>query len=122
MAKRKIVEIEKNIRNVIESDILPMLRMDGGGVDFISYKNGVVEVRLSGACSCCPMSEITLKGMVEAILVNAIPEVKSIVNLEENFEDELIKEESTKCPNKPLKTKTSKSESVAGKSTKARKK
>jgi len=120
MANRKIAEIKKDIKETIENDILPMLRMDGGGLDFIGYKNGVVEVRLSGACSCCPMSEITLKGMVEAVLMDAVPEVKSVVNLEDNFEDEFIKEKSTKSPIKPLKTKTAKSKSLAGKNLKAR--
>jgi Fe-S cluster biogenesis protein NfuA len=120
MVKRKIEEIKRDIKKTIENDILPMLRIDGGGLDFIGYKNGVVEVRLSGACSCCPMSEITLKGMVEAILVDAVPEVKLVVNLADNFEDEFIKEKSTKYPIKPLKTKTAKSKSLTGKSSKAR--
>ncbi len=122
MSKRKIEEINKHIKETIESEILPMLRMDGGGLDFISYKNGVVKVKLVGACSGCPMSEFTLKGMVEAILVDTVPEVKSVINLEDNLEEELTEKKSTKTPAKPLKTKAATKKSVAGKSIKARRK
>lgn len=93
MPKRKKSEIEKDIQQVIENDISPMLRMDGGGLDFVGYKKGVVQVRLSGACSCCPMSELTMKGMVEAILVDAVPEVKSVENVDDDFEKEFSKDD-----------------------------
>ena len=122
MPRRKISEIKKDIQKTIESDILPMLRMDGGGLDFVEYKNGVVKVRLVGACSDCPMSEITLKGMVEGVLVDAVPEVKSVVNLDDDFDDEQVEEKSTKSPTKPLKTKATTKKSLSSKSSNASKK
>lgn len=74
--------IEQQIEKVLEQ-VRPALRMDGGGIDFISFNpdTGVVQVRMQGACVGCPMSEITLKMGVEAALCDALPEVKEVVTI-----------------------------------------
>ncbi len=75
--------IEQQIEEVLEQ-VRPALRMDGGGIEFISYNNEthVVQVRLQGACVGCPMSQITLKMGVEAALQDAIPEIKEVIAID----------------------------------------
>jgi Fe-S cluster biogenesis protein NfuA len=59
--------------------IRPMLKADGGDVELVDIQeNGVVQVRLQGACSGCPMSQMTLKNGIERIIKKEVPEVKSV--------------------------------------------
>jgi len=59
--------------------IRPQLQADGGGVDLISVSDdGVVRVKLTGACGGCPMSQMTLKMGIEKILKQEIPEVSRV--------------------------------------------
>ena len=59
--------------------IRPSLIADGGNVELIAVNDGVVQVKLTGACAGCPMSTITLKMGIERILKQEIPEVKEVV-------------------------------------------
>lgn len=59
--------------------IRPALQADGGDVELLDVKEGVVSVRLTGACGGCPMSMVTLKNGIERILKHEVPEVKSVV-------------------------------------------
>ncbi|MFO8011316.1 MAG: NifU family protein [Dehalococcoidia bacterium] len=61
------------------NEIRPALQADGGGVDLISVVDGVVSVKLTGACGGCPMSTMTLKMGIERVLKEKIPEVKEVV-------------------------------------------
>jgi len=62
--------------------IRPMLAADGGNVELVEVTNeGVVKLRLTGTCGCCPMSQMTLKMGIERILKQEVPEVKEIVAL-----------------------------------------
>ena len=59
--------------------IKPMLQADGGDVELIDVdENGVVKVRLQGACAGCPMSQMTIKNGIEKLLKEKIPEVTSV--------------------------------------------
>lgn len=59
--------------------IRPALQNDGGDVELIDVtEEGIVKVRLKGACAGCPMSTMTLKNGIERILKQEIPEVKSV--------------------------------------------
>jgi Fe-S cluster biogenesis protein NfuA len=58
--------------------IRPNLQADGGDIELIDVVDGVVKVRLTGACGTCPMSTMTLKMSVERILKEQIPEIKSV--------------------------------------------
>jgi len=72
--------METKIKEVLET-IRPALQADGGDVEFIDYNDGIVTVRLKGACGNCPMSMITLKQGIEARIKAKIPEVKSVESL-----------------------------------------
>lgn len=59
--------------------IKPMLAADGGSVELIEVTaDGVVKVKLTGACGGCPMSSMTLKMGIERIIKQEVPEVKSV--------------------------------------------
>jgi len=62
--------------------IRPSLNADGGDVQLIDVsEDGVVKVQLKGACSGCPMSQMTLKMGIERLLKEEIPEVKEVVSV-----------------------------------------
>lgn len=58
--------------------IRPALQADGGDVELLGVKDGVVRVRLTGACSGCPMATLTLKEGIEQRLKELVPEVKAV--------------------------------------------
>ncbi len=59
--------------------IRPSLHADGGDVELVDIKDGIVSVRLTGACSGCPMSTLTLKNGIERLLKEEIAGVKEVV-------------------------------------------
>jgi len=59
--------------------IRPSLQADGGDVDLVEVKDGVVKVKLQGACAGCPMSQMTLKMGIEKRLKEEIPEVQEVI-------------------------------------------
>lgn len=60
--------------------IRPSLQADGGDVELIEVSpDGVVKVKLTGACGSCPMSQMTLKMGIEKLLKQEVPEVKEVV-------------------------------------------
>lgn len=62
--------------------IRPALNADGGSVELVNVSpDGVVRVRLTGACAGCPMSEMTLKMGIEKKLKEEVPEVKEVVSI-----------------------------------------
>jgi len=63
---------------LVLNKIRPSLEADGGNVELVSVKDGVVKVRLTGACAGCPMSQMTLKMGIERLLKKEIPEIKSV--------------------------------------------
>lgn len=71
----------EKVKEVIERDISPFLAMEGGNIDLVSVDDGVVKVRLRGACAGCCMSQFTLVNFVEATLKGQIPEVKGVVSV-----------------------------------------
>ena len=75
------MEIEAKINKVFNK-IRPYLQNDGGNVEFLRYENGVAYVRLTGACSNCPLAVHTLESGIETALINEIPEIIKVVNEE----------------------------------------
>ena len=59
--------------------VRPALQADGGDVELIEVKDGVVSVRLTGACGGCPMATMTLRNGVERIIKEEVPEVKEVI-------------------------------------------
>jgi Fe-S cluster biogenesis protein NfuA len=76
------MELEKKIKDVLDT-IRPFLMSDGGDVEFVRFENGVVYVKLLGACSHCGVADMTLEGMVQDALTFEIPEVVKVVNVQE---------------------------------------
>ena len=58
--------------------VRPYLQADGGDVELVDVENGVVKVKLTGACAGCPMSQMTLKQGIESYIKKAIPEISSV--------------------------------------------
>ncbi|MGE4469859.1 MAG: NifU family protein [Desulfovibrio sp.] len=59
--------------------IRPVLQNDGGNVELVEVTgDGIVKVRLQGACHGCPMSQMTLKHGIERVILKEIPEVKGV--------------------------------------------
>ncbi len=69
--------MKEKVESVLNK-IRPSLEADGGNVELVSFKDGIVKVRLTGACAGCPMSQMTLKMGIERLLKKEIPEVKSV--------------------------------------------
>jgi Fe-S cluster biogenesis protein NfuA len=72
-------EFDDQIKSILEEYVRPAVEGDGGLIDFKSYKDGVVTVTLRGSCSGCPSSMQTLKGGIETMLTQMIPQVKTVV-------------------------------------------
>ena len=71
----------EKVRKVLE-EIRPALQSDGGDVELVDLTDdGVVQVRLTGACGHCPMSTMTLKMGIERTLKEKIPAVKEVVQV-----------------------------------------
>ncbi|MEJ2536848.1 MAG: NifU family protein [Calditrichia bacterium] len=68
---------EEKVKKLLDS-IRPGIQMDGGDVEFVEIKDGIVYVRLVGACGGCPMAQLTLKEGIERYIRNEIPEIKSV--------------------------------------------
>lgn len=71
--------MKEKVQNAINK-IRPSLQADGGDVELVDVVDGVVKVRLKGACAGCPMSQMTLRNGIERILKRDIPEIKSVVS------------------------------------------
>ena len=71
--------VNTKILEVLES-IRPALQADGGDLEFLSFnvENGIVELRLLGACELCPISMMTLKEGIERRLRGSVPEVTAV--------------------------------------------
>lgn len=70
--------IEQRILQLLEEEVRPALAQDGGDVTFEGFEDGVVKLRMIGACGTCPSSVATLKNGIEALLREEIPEVQSV--------------------------------------------
>ena len=74
-------EVEKKIKEILDTEIRPAVAMDGGDIQFEKFEEGIVYLHLQGSCSSCPSSVATLKMGVESRLKDAIPEVKEVVQI-----------------------------------------
>lgn len=70
--------LEIRVQEVIE-EIRPALQSDGGDVELIGVEDGIVTLQLTGACSGCPMSTMTLKMGIERAIKQKIPEIVEVV-------------------------------------------
>ncbi len=71
----------EDLKNLVEqalAKIRPLLQRDGGDIELVEVTDGVVKVRLTGACKGCPMSQMTLKQGVERLLMKEVPGLKEV--------------------------------------------
>ncbi|PWI57753.1 NifU family protein [Sulfoacidibacillus thermotolerans] len=68
----------EQVKDVIER-LRPALQSDGGDVELVSVEDGIVTLHLTGACSGCPMSTMTLKMGIERAIKQSIPEILDVV-------------------------------------------
>jgi Fe-S cluster biogenesis protein NfuA len=73
MTKEKVDKVLDKIR--------PSLIADGGNVELVDVEDGIVKVKLTGACGGCPMSQMTLKMGIERLLKQELPEIKEVVSV-----------------------------------------
>lgn len=72
-------EIVQKIRELLNNYVKPAVVMDGGNIELKDYKDGIVTVKMQGACSGCPSSTVTLQAGIEGMLKRMIPEVRQVV-------------------------------------------
>ena len=70
-----MVETTVNKVQKIIDELRPQLQADGGDIEFLGMQNGIVKVKLKGACAGCPMSMMTVKFGVENYLKKEVSEV-----------------------------------------------
>jgi Fe-S cluster biogenesis protein NfuA len=75
-------EIVAQIRELIDTRVRPAVAMDGGDIVFRKFEDGIVHLRLQGACSGCPSSRATLKHGIENMLKHYVPEVVAVQAVE----------------------------------------
>jgi Fe-S cluster biogenesis protein NfuA len=71
--------MKEKVEEVINTKIKPLLQADGGDIELVEVEDGVVKVRLRGACAGCPGAAFTLQMGVERLLKQALPEVQRVV-------------------------------------------
>ena len=67
----------EEVKNALE-EIRPMLQADGGDVKLVEVKDGVVRLKLIGACSGCAMAKMTLRMGIEKKLREKVPQIKGV--------------------------------------------
>ncbi len=72
-------EMAQKIKELIDTYVKPAVEMDGGNIEFKSFRDGIVNVVMQGSCSGCPSSTVTLKAGIEGMLKRMVPEVKEVV-------------------------------------------
>jgi Fe-S cluster biogenesis protein NfuA len=73
--------MKEKVEKALEK-VRPMLAADGGNVELVEVtSDGIVKLKLTGTCGCCPMSQMTLKMGIERILKQEVPEIKEVVAL-----------------------------------------
>ena len=71
--KKKIIEIINKLK--------PFLINDGGNIEFIKYEDGIVYIRMMGACANCQMLDLTLKEGIEAAIMSEVESVRGVINV-----------------------------------------
>ena len=70
--------MREEVEKVLE-EVRPLLKSDGGDVELVDVVDGVVKVKLVGACGGCQMSSVTLKNGIERIIKQELPEIKEVI-------------------------------------------
>ena len=73
-------ELVNKIKELIDTYVKPAVEMDGGNIEFKSFRDGQVTLIMQGACSGCPSSTVTLKAGIEGMLKRMVPEVREVIS------------------------------------------
>lgn len=85
MTEKTQDQIEIEIKNILENYVAPAVAQHGGEVNFVSFNSGTVLLEMSGACSGCAGSTMTLKMGIENLLREMIPEVQEVEGMDDPF-------------------------------------
>jgi Fe-S cluster biogenesis protein NfuA len=72
-----VEDLKESVKQAL-AKIRPMLQRDGGDIELVDVTDGIVKVRLTGACKGCPMSQMTLKQGVEKLLMKEVPGLREV--------------------------------------------
>ncbi|MEW9669215.1 NifU family protein [Ammoniphilus sp. 3BR4] len=72
-----MADLNEQVQEVLDK-LRPFLQRDGGDCELVDIEDGIVKLRLMGACGSCPSSTITLKAGIERALTEEIPEIKEV--------------------------------------------
>lgn len=78
----KMKNTEEKIIEIIDK-IRPFLISDGGNIEFVKFEDGIVYIKMLGHCSECPLIDTTLKDSIEVAIINEVPEVVEVRNINE---------------------------------------
>eukprot|EP01116_Phalansterium_solitarium_P020851 TRINITY_DN6298_c0_g1_i2.p2 TRINITY_DN6298_c0_g1~~TRINITY_DN6298_c0_g1_i2.p2 ORF type:complete len:284 (-),score=97.36 TRINITY_DN6298_c0_g1_i2:578-1429(-) len=82
-------EVVAMIKEIIETRVRPAVQEDGGDILYKGFTDGVVLLKMQGSCSGCPSSAVTLKSGIEKMLMHWVPEVVSVVAVDDDDLDKL---------------------------------
>lgn len=74
-------EYDEKIMALLDQYVRPAVENDGGAIDYVGYDNGKVIVKMKGSCAGCPSSTATLKGGIETLLKQHLPNIQEVVAL-----------------------------------------
>ena len=72
-------EIVKQIKRLLQTEIKPVVALDGGDIVFSKYENNNLYIHMRGACAGCPSSQATLKDGIEVRMKQAFPEINEVI-------------------------------------------
>lgn len=77
--------MEKDVQKIKEviDKLKPFLINDGGNIEFLKYEDGIVYIKMLGACANCMMLDFTLKESVEAAIKSEVPSIRGVINVSE---------------------------------------
>lgn len=80
-----VIEMKNTEEKIIEiiDKIRPFLISDGGNIEFVKFEDGIVYIKMLGHCSECPLIDTTLKDSIEVVIINEVPEVIEVRNINE---------------------------------------
>lgn len=76
----QINEETEKIKEIIDK-LRPFLISDGGNIEFVKYEDGIVYIKMLGACAGCALIDTTLKDGVECAIKEEVPTVKEVINV-----------------------------------------
>ena len=79
-----VIRMEENVEEkIIETinKLRPFLNSDGGDIEYVKYEDGIVYIKMIGACADCELIDVTLSEGVEYAIKEEVPEVKNVINI-----------------------------------------